>query len=171
MSINNDIITALSELDVPVFPDFYDSKIDRYDKNGNKLQRLTEWMTFNNVSDTPSMFADDEDIFSESLFDIHFYSPNGKTAVEMKKKIKKRLPSPPNPRPTPSVKPVMSSSKAFRNSKNALPIPKSTCSPSSLRSLNTSPMPTSRKASTPSMKMENASLRSIPPFCRITATR
>ena len=89
MSINNDIITALSELDVPVFPDFYDLKIDRYDENGNKLQRLNEWMTFNNVSDTPSMFADDEDIFSESLFDIHFYSPNGKTAVEMKKKIKK----------------------------------------------------------------------------------
>ena len=53
MSINNDIITALSELDVPVFPDFYDSKIDRYGENGNKLQRLTEWMTFNNVSDTP----------------------------------------------------------------------------------------------------------------------
>ena len=87
MSINNDIITALSELDVPVFPDFYDSKIDRYDESGNKLQRLNEWMTFNNVSDTPSMFADDEDIFYEALFDIHFYSPNGKTAVEMKKKI------------------------------------------------------------------------------------
>ena len=41
MSINNDIMTALSELDVSVFPDFYDSKIDRYDENGNKLQRLT----------------------------------------------------------------------------------------------------------------------------------
>ena len=35
MSVNNDIITAISELDVPVFPDFYDSKIDRYDENGN----------------------------------------------------------------------------------------------------------------------------------------
>lgn len=89
MSINNDIMNALSELNIPVFPDFYDSKIDRYDENGNKLLKLTEWLTFNNVSDVPSMFADDEDVLSEIVYDVHFYSPDGKTAVEMKKKIKK----------------------------------------------------------------------------------
>lgn len=71
MTVENAVATA--ELNVNVFPDFYDSNKVYLDANSQPLPKLTEWIAYNLVIETPS-YADDWDAYTEREIDVHYFT-------------------------------------------------------------------------------------------------
>ncbi len=91
MNYNSRIISALSPIGIEIFPDFYDAKKKRVDKNGKELPELNEWIVFNYVTELPVLHGDDADIEEETTFDVHYYTKNKSKAHKVKELIKKSL--------------------------------------------------------------------------------
>lgn len=91
MNYNPRIVSALSNIGIEVFPDFYDANKKRVDNNGNELPELSEWIAFNYVGESPVLHGDDEDIEEETMLDVHHYTKNKLKALETKELIKKKL--------------------------------------------------------------------------------
>lgn len=91
MNLNPRIIEALSTVDLYAFPDYYDSKSTQYDADGAVIPEQTEWITFNYVSEAPTIYADDVDLFESATVDVHFFTPNGGNVQSYKKQIKNAL--------------------------------------------------------------------------------
>lgn len=64
---------ANSDIKVNVFPDFYDSNKVYLDANSQPLPKLTEWIAYNLVVETPS-YADDWDAYTEREIDVHYFT-------------------------------------------------------------------------------------------------
>lgn len=91
MNYNSRIISALSPIGIEVFPDVYDAKKKRLDKDGNELPELKEWIVFNYVTESPALRGDDEDIEEKTTFDVHFYTKDKTQIHKVKELIKKNL--------------------------------------------------------------------------------
>lgn len=64
---------ANSDIKVNVFSDFYDSNKVYLDANSQPLPKLTEWIAYNLVVETPS-YADDWDAYTEREIDVHYFT-------------------------------------------------------------------------------------------------
>lgn len=71
MTVENAV--AVADLKVNVFPDFYDSNKVYLDANSQPLPKLTEWIAYNLVVETPS-YADDWDAYTEREIDVHYFT-------------------------------------------------------------------------------------------------
>lgn len=91
MNYNALLKTALEPTGLNLFPDVYDANIQHYDENGNLLPKLSEWMTFNYVTENPTLFADDEDELTKTVIDVHCYTPDKSKIFKYKKQIKNCL--------------------------------------------------------------------------------
>lgn len=71
MTVENAVANA--ELNVNVFPDYYDSNKVYLDSESKPLPKLTEWITYNLVLESPS-YADDWDAYTEREIDVHYFT-------------------------------------------------------------------------------------------------
>jgi len=76
MNVNPIVTSALSSLELPVFPNVYD---------GTKA----EYITFNYSDERPAVRADDEDILDETTIQVHYFTKTNPQS--MKKAIRKAL--------------------------------------------------------------------------------
>lgn len=71
MTVENAVANA--ELNVNVFSDYYDSNKVYLDSESKPLPKLTEWITYNLVLESPS-YADDWDAYTEREIDVHYFT-------------------------------------------------------------------------------------------------
>lgn len=81
---------ANAALKVNVFADFYDSNKVYLDSEGNTLPKLTEWITYNLVLETPS-YADDWDAYTEREIDVHYFTRSLTDVRSMTVKLRNAL--------------------------------------------------------------------------------
>lgn len=86
MSVEARLTAALKELPYEIFPDFYDRN-KGYFKNGKPLPPQEEWITWNEVSTTVDRYADDEELFSTTAADVHFFSKDKTTAKRVGRQL------------------------------------------------------------------------------------
>ena len=89
MTVENAVKTA--ELSYNVFADFYDSNKRYIDENGNELPRLSEWIAYNVVYESPSQYADDYDAYTSRDIDVHFFTKSKATQESVKKSLRNAL--------------------------------------------------------------------------------
>ena len=75
MNVNPIIISALNSLKLPVFPNAYEGAADEY-------------ITFNYVNESPSLYADDTDVLDETAVQVHYFTRGN---PQSKKKAIRRL--------------------------------------------------------------------------------
>ena len=81
---------ANAALKANVFADFYDSNKVYLDSEGNTLPKLTEWITYNLVLETPS-YADDWDAYTEREIDVHYFTRSLTDVRSMTVKLRNAL--------------------------------------------------------------------------------
>lgn len=91
MNYNTRIVEALKPVGLIVFPGFYNSKITYYDDKGKEIPKQKEWIAFNYVNEKPSLHADDEDVFTSTIIDVHCFTPDKSRALHFKRQIKNCL--------------------------------------------------------------------------------
>jgi hypothetical protein len=89
MTVEHAVQTA--SLGYQVFQDFYDSNIRYFDVNGAQLPRLSEWITYNTVYETVTLYADDWDAYTGKYLDVHFFTKDKSTANAVKIKLRNAL--------------------------------------------------------------------------------
>lgn len=75
MNVNPLIISALNSLKLPVSPNTYEGTADEY-------------ITFNYVNESPSLYADDTDVLDETTVQVHYFTRGN---PQSKKKAIRRL--------------------------------------------------------------------------------
>ena len=75
MNVNPIIMSALVSLKLPVFPNAYEGAADEY-------------ITFNYVNESPSLYADDTDVLDETTVQVHYFTRGN---PQPKKKAIRRL--------------------------------------------------------------------------------
>ena len=91
MNYNTRLQKALEPIGLNLFPDVYDANIQHYDEKGKLLPKLSEWMTFNYVTENPVLFADNEDVFTRTMLDVHCFTSDKSKIFKYKKQIKNCL--------------------------------------------------------------------------------
>ena len=84
MTVEHAVSSYQAIANYKVFKDFYDSNKRYIDEHGNELARLTEWITYNTVYESPEVYADDVDAYTSKYIDVHFFTKSVSTAESVK---------------------------------------------------------------------------------------
>lgn len=90
MSTESRITESLAALPFKLFPDFYDCS-KTYIRNGQKIPQLEEWGCYRILNSKAAIYADDEEIVTETTASIHFFSKSRAKATAICKRIRQAL--------------------------------------------------------------------------------
>ena len=91
MTVEHAVASYPSLSGYKVFEDYYDSNKRYVAADGKELARLSEWIAYNTVYESPEVYADDWDAYTSKSIDVHFFTKSNTTANAVKISLRNAL--------------------------------------------------------------------------------